>query len=436
MRAACALSLVGLWIACGPPSRGDDTGAPGDACTGPECPGTECQKQGRPETTISGIAYAPNGTLPLYGVTVYVPGSDPGALPDGAQCTRCEESQLPGDPIAQAITDELGRFTLANVPPGVDVPLVITIGKWRRQIRIPEVAACTDNLLTVEQTRLPRTKSEGDLPRIAVVTGNCDALECLIRKIGVDDSEFTPDSLDGRIHMFASNGAARTIANQTFAPASALWSSVDKLKQYDIAMFGCECSQLAANKPQAAMEALKAYADAGGRAFLSHYNSVWISGENGNPLHAPPVWPQIATCNLETSKVGIGMIDELDNPRGPAFASWMLNVQASQVRGQVAIADTRQTCASLDDARAERWLYLQTATTQVLQNFQFTTPNELAEEERCGKVVFSDMHVSGGSMSAPNVRFPQGCSADPLTPQEKALAFMFFDLATCVGPIF
>ena len=29
--------------------------------------------------------------------------------------------------------------------------------------------------------------------------------------------------------------------------------------------------------------------------------------------------------------------------------------------------------------------------------FQFTTPNEQPPDTRCGKVVFSDMHVSGDS---------------------------------------
>jgi len=46
------------------------------------------------------------------------------------------------------------------------------------------------------------------------------------------------------------------------------------------------------------------------------------------------------------------------------------------------------------------------------------------------------MHVAPGSTSRPDVAFPGGCSTAEMTPQEEALAFMFFDIATCVGPIF
>jgi hypothetical protein len=69
------------------------------------------------------------------------------------------------------------------------------------------------------------------------------------------------------------------------------------------------------------------------------------------------------------------------------------------------------------------------------QNFQFTTPNEAPIESRCGKVVFSDMHVSGDSKSSSGTPFPGQCASSELTPQEKALAFMFFDIASCIGPI-
>jgi hypothetical protein len=37
-----------------------------------------------------------------------------------------------------------GRFRIDNVPVGKDVPLVVQVGKWRRQVMLPEVLPCQD----------------------------------------------------------------------------------------------------------------------------------------------------------------------------------------------------------------------------------------------------------------------------------------------------
>jgi hypothetical protein len=416
-----------------PASDTPEEDAPPRPCTGLQCQVTPCESQGRPTTTISGIVNTPNGALPVFGVSVYVPNADPGPLAEGVQCTNCAGG-LPGDPVAETRTNESGRFSLEGAPSGTDIPLVVTIGKWRRQLVVPAVTECTDNPVDPELTRLPKNQTEGDIPKIALVTGNCDALECLIRKLGVEDSEFTSDTGTGRIHLYAANGAKQLTNGTTFATAASLWDSLDKLKQYDIGLFSCECSENPGGKSQTAMSNIKAYADAGGRLFLSHYHNIWIVGDTSKPQQ---VWPSVATCTSNGFTNGNGIIDtdKDHNPKGLSFSLWMQYVMGSPAAGVFPITEGRQSCQSVDYTKAERWVYLQSDSTQYPQNFQFTTPNEIVPGARCGKVVFSDMHVASGSSSSSSTPFPNGCSSGPMTPQEKALAFMFFDIASCVGVI-
>ncbi|HWU85809.1 MAG TPA: hypothetical protein VN253_00935 [Kofleriaceae bacterium] len=439
-----ALTVLSL-AACGSNTGDDGNNGPGspDACVGLECQVVKCQAQQKPSTTIVGTVYAPNGTLPLYGVSVYVPREAPAPFTEGAQCSRCTD-ELSGSPVAKVQSDDQGHFKLENVPSGDNIPLVITTGKWRRQIVIPRVESCTDTTLIAEDTRLPKNKAEGDIPKIALTTGSADSLECLVRKLGIADSEVTTDTGDGRVHFYAGNGVNKFSNGGNFTAAQTMWGNVDKLKQYDIVLLSCEGGQHPETKPQAALDAMKAYADLGGRVFASHWHNIWVEGSTqGGGTQRPTVWPSIATwtnggnTNVDT----IDLIDEASNPKGSAFASWMLNVMGSTVRSEIPIANVpppnngstgRTTCNQVDPAKGERWTYLKDQGGYT-QNFQFTTPNEQPLDTRCGKVVFSDMHVSGGPSGMP---YPAGCPLNPLTPQEKALAFMFFDIASCVGPIF
>jgi hypothetical protein len=390
---------------------------------------------GKPPTTVSGTVFAPNGTLALYGANVYVPFVDPGPFEEGASCGKCQD-QLPGGAIANAMSDAAGKFTLTNVPSGNDIPLFVTIGKWRRKTVIPQVLPCQDNPLPNTITSLPKNHLEGDLPKIAITTGSQDALECLLRKIGVSDSEFTSDTGNGRIHLFVENGTSKIASsNETLSTAATLWGSTDKMKNYDMVLFSCNGDPSAAGKSQAMMDNVKQYADFGGRVFLTHYHSLWIAGEKNVPTHAPAVWPEVAKCDLNNSQSGVGVIDQVSNPKGAAFAQWMTNVQGSTSPGTIQIdpSTTRQSCSTLDMTKAERWVYMKVNGIDYPQNFQFTTPLEAPEDDRCGKVVFSDMHVSGPQTSSAG--FPMGCTQSVMSPQEKALAFMLFDIATCVGPI-
>src|SRR5581483_8469108 len=152
-------------------SDGGTGGGPG-GCQGLQCNQVTCT--GNVSTTVSGKVTAPNGLDPVAGALVYVPFSVPEFTP-GVQCEACNDP-IGGAPIVSTQTDVDGSFVLADVPVATQVPLVVQKGRFRRQLTL-DIAACQDHPLTVDQARLPRKQSEGDLPRIAVGVGDYDQIE-------------------------------------------------------------------------------------------------------------------------------------------------------------------------------------------------------------------------------------------------------------------
>ena len=72
--------------------------------------------------------------------------------------------------------------------------------------------------------------------------------------------------------------------------------------------------------------------------------------------------------------------------------------------------------------------------------FSFDTPVDApaaadgGAPQYCGRAVFSDLHVDGDPMTLDFPPPPVGCDPGDLSPQEKALEFMVFDLSSCVIP--
>ena len=406
-------------------------------CDGLACFQVDCASKGLADTTLTGTVYAPNGTLPLYNVTVYVPNAPVQPLPTGLSCDRCD-NVLSGSPLVKTTTDTAGKFTLTNVPATSDVPLVIQVGRWRRQITIPNVAACETMPLDAQQTRLPKNKTEGDIPRMALSTGGADALECLLRKIGLDDAEITTPTGDGRLHLYAGAGGSNKFdaanGGATMPAATTLWADFTSMSKYDIAFLSCEGGTNAAQKPTTSREALKEFTDMGGRVFASHWHNIWIDS-------GPTPWPTTVTrVNLNDLNSITADIDQTTT-KGQDLAGWLLNVGASTTLGKIAITAAQHTIRAVNAAMADRWIYLDTTANgqPSVQYLSFTTPVEVPPEDRCGRVVFSDIHVASGDRSGTSYAFPSGgCTSNVanMTPQEKVLAFMIFDIGSCIdGPI-
>ena len=343
-------------------------GAPGK-CSIPATCTNLCLQQvtcpGGATTTISGKVYAPGKGAavgdPLLNALVYVPNAAVQPFAPNVSCDKCSDN-VSGSPLVSATTGPDGSFVLENVPVGQNIPLVIQLGRWRRQVVLPNVVACQDNPLAPQLSRLPRNQSEGDIPKMAIATGSVDALECVLRKIGIDDAEFTQPSGAGRIHMYLGGGSAGASRGTGTPNESTLWGSQTTLNQYDMLLFPCQGNEYYSNRSALGnwpgmWDRLQAYTAAGGRIFATHYSYVWlhgkVSGANWNP--GPGPWEGVATWNVDQSSPADqnGLIDT-SFPKGQAFAQWLVNVGASTTLGQMPVKVVRHDADAV--LTAQRWM--------------------------------------------------------------------------------
>jgi hypothetical protein len=472
------------------PSGSSSGGLVGDGGSGPRCAGLQCAAKvcdAGTETTLTGTVYDPAGNLPLYNVYVYIPNSAPAPIQPGSPtCTACQ-APASGTPVIGASTDATGRFTLTKGSSDFGVPtgdnggmgftLVLQVGKWRKQIHLPSIAACATTNLdatlnagmgTARQLRLPAKSSEGDMPLIAFTSG-CDPAECFLRNIGIDDSEFVPPGSApppypqtmagaGHVHFYTSNNyGAQTM---TSVPASSVtggntptdtynwWNDASKVAAYDIVFNACECSPF--DRGPTAYAAIDAYLQGGGRLFATHYFGNWFIPQTGTAdLQSVASWastqlpgnqPQV---EWNAANLTFPENDAIDQtfPKGQAYATWLQTVGATTTLGSIGLTDTRDDvvapapagCASNQSCLSTQWIY--NPGDNHPRYLSLNAPVGQPSAQQCGRAMFSDVHLSGQSNNAtfpaecsnPNIDLPAGHAVN-----EQALEFLFFDLASCV----
>ena len=427
-----------------PPALGGNVDAASPDAA-PPCVNLQCRQvacAGGGHTTVSGTILDPAGKNPLYNVVVYVPNSTPKPFTDHATCDTCADLYT-GDPLVTTSTAADGTFSLADVPAGANVPLVVQVGKWRRQITLPTVTACADNPVAPSASRLPRNRTEGDLPKIAVSTGGADSLECLLQRIGVDPAEYTSGTGSERVHIYQGTGG-KGVSGGSPASEAGLWDKAADLASYDLVILSCEGGENGGTKPAASLAALEEYANAGGRVFASHFHYYWFEGTG-----ASPEFKGTATWVAGSNGIGPGADNvtrgaiNTSFPKGKALDQWLGITKALQADGTLPISNSRQN-ASVNpkvNVGSQDWITDVTVPTlpaggPTTMYFDFNAPLGAAPAAQCGRVVYSDLHVGAASNDYANGvgSVPGGCTVADLSPQEKALEFMLFDLSSCVTP--
>jgi hypothetical protein len=366
-----------------------------------------------------------------------------------------------------------GRFVLKDVPSGQSIPLIIQVGKWRRTITIPSIQDCTTTPLVSNQTRLPRNQSEGYIPKIALSTGALDAMECILRKdkLGLDDSEFTNETGTGRVNLYAGVTGTDQYATGavSFVKSNPWWDTAANWQKYDIVMLsgeGYSSSHDLTKKSVSARKAMQTYLNLGGRVFASHWHGVWLQ-------YSVAVAPEPALSVVGTfldpgnysGNTGYSNDNQGDEgtvntsfAKGMALQQWLSNNGALNTNQTLPISGVRVSlmknntnvgaaAVNPNPMYTQSWIRLtknngsldtNLFADQPSQYFSFYTPLSQPPSAQCGQMVWTDLHIAGGtgdtSSAGTGLAFPNGCTSQGLSPQEKALIFMLFDLTNCLQP--
>ena len=354
-------------------------------CTGACSQIPDCSSAAIKTTSITGKVFDPGGNSPLYHVFVYVANNptDPDLIsfPKGITCDVCGATAagspvLSADGTAGTYTDETGSFKLTNVPVGKGVTLVIQLGRWRRVFKVDVNTSCDANPIPDKFLTMPKTQAEGNIPLMAMVTGEADSLECVLRKIGIADSEFTDPAGGGRIQFYLGNDATKTGGNAGQSIDAATPHQEDLFKKdgsgtpvingYDMTILSCQGA--AYTQSAADQTTLRNYAAAGGRVFTSHYSYSWLTNNDANTAQKGVAdnWSEVAKWKVDEgdrAASAVGIIDLASNPKGKAFQGWLEAVGASPGKAgtpgttDVIVIRHDTDAISAVSGQTQQWLY-------------------------------------------------------------------------------
>jgi hypothetical protein len=430
---ACLLLVV---VGCSANARDpgdDDTSGTSDAggevdaqsCGEPcasHCPGTTA-------TYLSGVVLAPNGVDPVAGASVFVPLTV-APFPDTVACELC------GDQIANAAvmthTAPDGSFRLGPIPtsamptPGATISVVAQKGRFRRLAQVAIQSWCSDNSAQPDALRLPsrREDSTNTIPRIAVVSGMYDDMECVLTKLGIDADAFD---------MYAGEPLEVVPSGNDFLRDPA------RLAGYNIVFINCgNAYELELMLDDQVKTNLRDYVAAGGRLYVTDQSYTFIEQvpEWAGTIDFGPGTSAAAPEPMDAADIGDDGITTEAQVEDATLVDWLRAIEVRtgetilsggrvHIEGFVGGWAMQLAVAAVDSAKV--WINGQVSGLGLTGDLPLTTTFDV---DSCGRVTYSSYHTLGRPIQPPN--FPDYCTAAPLLPQERILEYLILNAADCI----
>ena len=408
-------------------------------------------------TTLTGYVYDPANSLPIYNALVYVPVGD-------TSRRRRRASTLPRRPAAAPLRPptprrtpaSTGAFTLTNLPSGAAVTVVVQLGKWQRVF--------TQNVDQLHgEHRLERHVRLAPHPAEHPPRGQHPALRGRHGRRRLDGvraaqdghrpraSSWTPRSragvptAAGRVHFYeGSIVAGGAIIDANTPKEKALTEAATVMDSYDVLLFPCQGSAgsyTAGNGwPEHAREP-------------DHLHQRRRAHVRDALSLRPPrrEWHLLGDGELDAQRRLVGQplqrpeVQRRHRPDVPDRADpRAMAPSARRLRGNLG-GDSRSASSAMTSPRS--MLRPSAGSTRPEEEggrrrtFRSTTRSTRRSTSRrpagASSTATSTSRARSNNNEYTGVTFPSECpggATGAMTPQEKLLEFMLFDLTSCVSP--
>lgn len=391
------VTLVGVVVACSSSERSgfgdtpqpvDEGGAP------PPVLGGDAANTLTVRVTLSGVVYAPNGSLPLSNALVYISSEPPAAIPDGAYCDQCVKLQEG----TFAVSAPDGKFEIKTDLPKGKVYVVVQKGQFRRVRPLAiEKEGAVD--LSKDETTLPGRSDPAkgdDIPKMVVLKDDADfdVIDESLKKLGITQFDMKSD----RSLLLDETG----------------------LDKYHVVFIPCGMSEDETPTSPQAQANMQAYVAKGGKLYVTDWSYEFVRQP----------FPGFLSWEGETASLGSAASgDEWDAPATAAdqgLADWLAATGDSSfsVEGNwTTIKDVftqkgKNPKGDEVDIVPKVWVTAKKGQTDY--------PTTVSFENQCGRVLFSTYHTESSSLGG-------GSGSGGLTAQEKALLYVLLEVGVCVG---